>query len=160
MQRNANETTPRLRNRRRLGWPILTSLLFLLVLAGCPEPDPVPPPPPPPPPVEGLRVLIVEETDDRDNLPAEQVDIFSNQVLRDWLAESCLNEGGLPAFRFLDVSNDVSRLPQIWQDWFAKAGTAELPTMIAVGPGGEYSGPLPADAEAVLKKLIELKGGE
>lgn len=113
-----------------------------------------------PPPVQKLRVLIVYETDHLDNMLPNVASIFASKPLRDWLAVNCESEDGQPAFRFLDKDNDVSRLSQWWQGEFAKAKAQPLPVLIIVAPTKRFEGPLPADAQATLKLLVQYAEGE
>jgi len=162
----------------------LSACLFVVVgLGGCPEPNPDPHPNPDPAPV-GLRVLAVYETDDLDNMPPGQADIFANKILRAWLAANCKDEDGQPAFRFLDKDNDVSRLSDAWQALFREAlqlmeqlkiqqakqisaacknGTLleqkPISVLLAISSKGKYSGDLPADAEAMLILLSKYAEG-
>ena len=106
-------------------------------------------------PVTGLRVLVVYETDDLDNMPPDVASLHTSKVLRDWLAKSCADEDGQPAFRFLDKDNDVSRLSREWRDLFNEALELPMPVLIATGPGGKFIGVLPSDVETMITLLTE-----
>lgn len=140
-----------------------TSTLAILGLVfgfcvGCTPPQPTPPPDPViPTPVDpvnpvvpdvsGYRVLIIEETENRNELPQEQLAILTSATFRKWLSnnqisyriwdEEVILEGEDPSWgKLLDLERNGS------------------PWLIIVGKGGGFSGLLPTTLQET-KDLIE-----
>ena len=63
-----------------------------------------------PPPITMLYVVFVEDKTKRPELPAEQVAIFTSQVIRDYL------ESKKAQFRFFSINDDMSKEDKVWQD--------------------------------------------
>lgn len=109
----------------------------------------IPPPDvdPAPIPVSSLHVLIIEEKDDRSNLPASQVNIFTSTSLRKWLTENKAQ------WRMFDDDVDQSLLEKKWKDGMGRARTA-LPWIVISNGSNGYEGALPK-TEADLIQILE-----
>jgi hypothetical protein len=90
----------------------------------------------PPIPVTTLHVLVVEEMDDRNKLPASQVGIFSSTELRKWLVENNAQ------WRMFDDDVDQTFLEQKWKDAMARP-RASLPWVTISNGRTGWEGPLP-----------------
>lgn len=90
----------------------------------------IPPPDVVPIPVTTLHVLIVEEMDDRNTLPASQVDIFSSTELRKWMVEHNAQ------WRMFDDDIDTSQLEQKWKDGLKKIADSGLQLPVVLVSNG------------------------
>lgn len=132
-----------------------------IVIAGPtpvpPSPDPPGPNPPTPPlPGNGLRVLILEEAEDRDQLPRSQleaIDSAMNGALRDWLDSVCAKNGNAAEWRIIDKDEKLDFEADIWKQARAAAQPTAYPWVLISNGSAGFQGPLPAD-EASLKALI------
>jgi len=132
---------------------LLLTIIGLLVAAAFsgengPTPDPIGP-------IigKGLRVLIVEETAQRSKLPAEQVAELTSGTVIDYLNEKCANEQtGAKAWRVFDKDADLSQEAKFWQDAMARKRDS-LPWLVVSNGRKGFEGPLPANADALLKLL-------
>lgn len=94
------------------------------------------PPPDPPIPTTEFRVLILEETADRGQIPSSQLSVITSAPLRKWLDEMGAK------WRVWDKDVDASREDAAWQAAL-KLEHGPLPWIhIANGTTG-FSGPLP-----------------
>jgi hypothetical protein len=92
---------------------------------------------------DGLMMLIVEETEDRDDVytPA-QVDVLTSSApnsVRGYLAEQAVKIAGQPAFRVLDKDSlkDLSRDQKWVQDAAKAVDTSKLPyAVVSNGKSG------------------------
>jgi hypothetical protein len=92
---------------------------------------------------DGLMMLIVEETEDRDDVytPA-QVDVLTSsapQSVRGYMAEQAVKIAGQPAFRVLDKDSlkDLSRDQKWVQDAAKAVDTTKLPyAVVSNGKSG------------------------
>ena len=137
----------------------VVAFLIVLWLSGR-MPTPGPGPNPSPIDVDGLHVLIVEETEDRPELTDSQRDIFTSTELREWLAENTVDEGGSPAYRMFDDDMDLEHESEVWQELRDEAeGT---PWIVAASPEGFMKGPIPANTsvEKIIEQLEELRVGK
>lgn len=115
--------------------------------------------PTPPPVASGLHVLIVEETAEREQLPAEQIAIFSSIPLRQWYKAHCADEDGHPAYRNFDKDDNLDRENEIWQKLRAKI-TLSPPVLLMVdGKKGKEMKlpPNPEAMQAALEQFIKSK---
>ncbi len=105
-----------------------------------------------------VRVLVVEDTSKRPRLPGPQAAIFTSRAVREYLNEHChKNEDGSPEFFFLDVHDDVSELPDIFQQTFKRSRKSDFWFYVTDGKRGT-EGPLPEDSDrfiAILKVYCE-----
>lgn len=134
-----------------------------VVIGGPAPPGPTPPGPAPPTPadlpfpgVTGLHALVVYETADLPRLPAAQTAALTSKAVRDYL--NAKNPGG---WRVWDADVELKDAPQLWRDEMARAkGRPGFKTpWLVVGNGKDgYSGPLPADTDALLS-LLKKYGG-
>ena len=105
---------------------------------------------PPPIDAEGLHVLIIEETADRNNLPVSQAAVLQSIQLRSYVQEKNGN------YRQLDDDSNMELAAQKWKDAMLLPRDS-LPWLIVSNKGG-YTGPLPETLEetmAILKKWGE-----
>ena len=121
-----------------------------------PKPDPTPPAPIP---VAGLRVLIVEETEDRPKLPANQTLILGSTLLRSWLNASCAKgaDGRSPEYRILDKDTPMATDAKHWQDAM-KRPRSQLPWIVISNGTTGFEGPLPATVDETLALLKKFGG--
>lgn len=114
-----------------------------------PDPSPVDPTVPVNPvdvAVDGPRLLIVEEFDQRGRLPASQIDIFVSAAVR----EAIESRGG--QLRILDQNTPAEGAPE----WFRAAlalPRQSLPWLVWSDGRTGYSGPLPATEAELLKRI-------
>lgn len=107
-----------------------------------PEPDPDPDPSPAPIPVAGLHVLIVEETDDRLNVPAGQLAVLQTTQI----GEAVRAAGG--QFRQYDDDPDIA--DPTWKAARARPRTAIPWIIVSNAEKGGAEVPLPASIEETL----------
>lgn len=127
---------------------------------GPTPPGPTPPSPPSPTPGQGLRVLIIEESQDRQKLPKEQLAIFTNTAIRQYMASHGAKptaEDKSPALLILDQNADVSKYPAAYQELFRKPRGSLPYVYIGNGKTGT-EGPLPKNPEEALKLLQQFGG--
>lgn len=121
-----------------------------------PNPPPGPIPTPAPIPLSGLRVLILEETGERQSLPPSQSAILTSTEIRSLLNTKCAKgRDGSPEFRLFDVDADLSPQDKHWQE-AAKLPRQSLPWLVISDGKQGYQGPLPptvADMSALLAKF-------
>ena len=123
----------------------------------------LPPPIPNPTPIteKGFRVLIVEETEDRINLPKGQLEILLSLAdggVRKFLETKCVKDAkGNPEFRILDKDNDLSRDSKVWQDAW-KIPHTPLPYLIATNGVTGFAGPLPKTPDETIAILQRIAG--
>lgn len=123
-----------------------------------PPPGPGPGPSPAPIPFSGLRVLILEETSQRQTLPTSQVAILTSVEIREWLNTHCAKgAAGSPEYRVFDVDADVSLQAQHWKDALKRPRTGLPWILISDGKSG-YEGPLPKTIAETLD-LLKKYGG-
>lgn len=122
-----------------------------------PGPGPNPPPGPSPMPLMGLRVLILEETSQRSELPASQLSVLTSTEIRGYLNSKCVRASAGPEFRFFDVDTDLSPQEKHWQD-VVKRPRASLPWLIISTGTSGYEGPLPKTIPETLE-LLKKYGG-
>lgn len=115
--------------------------------------------------VPGFRVLIVEESKARDQLPRDQYAILMATKagsVRDYCESHTIKIDGKHQFRLLDLdpNADLSKIEPHWQRGVdaAKAKQLTPPYMIAGSDGRAYVGPLPKDAAATLAILKPMGG--
>lgn len=132
-------------------------IAILLLLVGC-VPVRVPggkgaPFPSP----DGLRVLIVEETEHRPDLPRPQLDILTANdatSVRAWLKANALE------FRIFDKDSKADRDTAVWQAAMKANPPSPPPYMLAANGKRGFSIPLPADRAAALAALAKVKGNK
>lgn len=124
-----------------------------------PNPPPGPHDPPAPPiPLSGLRVLILEETGDRQKLPSSQAAILTSTEVRAVLNTKCAKgPGGLPEFRLFDADADLSLQEKHWQD-AAKLKRDSLPWLVISDGKQGYQGPLPPTIPDMLALIAKFGG--
>lgn len=105
-----------------------------------------------------FRLLIVEETADRPQLPAGQLSIFTSTALRKYLRDHCVKlSDGRDGFMIVD-KDDVADLPIEFQGVHdAKNPT---PWLYATDGNKGVSCPLPADVDTVLAKVKPYAEGQ
>lgn len=146
-----------------------------------PTPDPNPPGPTPTPDdapikLEGLRVLVVEESADRGKLPASQVNVIQGQTVRSYLNGKCARaaDGKTAEWWILDKDVDASGLAKHWQDALARSkdkmaawkpdpnvkdGPKQaLPWVLISNGKSGYEGPLPRTPSEMVE-LLKRYGG-
>ena len=115
-----------------------------------PDPVPVPEPPipdvDPPIPGDSLSMLIVEEVNDRGDLSADQVGIFTSVPLREWLDSHDVE------WRIWDQNVETKFEAEKWRQALAKPRDA-LPWIYVSNGKSGYSGPLPETVEATIELL-------
>lgn len=123
--------------------------------APAPEPGPTPGPTPTPDPVpdapipvDGLRVLIVYETENPDLTPQQQIILFGNEV-RSYLRAKCTAEPQ-GAFRIWDQNIDTAGDLPLWQKAMERPRASVPWVLISNGKTG-HEGPLPSDTRAFIE---------
>ena len=112
--------------------------------------------------IDGLHVLIVEEKDDRIELPSEQRAILTSQIVREWCEVNCTNLGTDkkpdPAVRVFDQDEELDEPEnKFWHDLMLKRRT-KLPWIYAVGgKGKQIDQSLPKDVDATMELLESAK---
>jgi hypothetical protein len=128
----------------------------------APGPGPGPGPPNPPTPVTGLHALVLYESAELTKLPAAQQNVLYAKSVRDYLnAHTPAGpDGKTHQWRMYDWDTDVSAEAKDWQALMArKPDKAKLPWLIIAGDKGVlFEGPLPVDADAMLKLLAKYGG--
>lgn len=121
-----------------------------------PTPDPDPPPPPPPPPVQNIFAVIVEETDDRDELSAAQVAALDSTEIRDYMAEH--------GHQFRVVDQDVKgpdgKRPPSIASFLQRAENRPLPRLIVSDQAGEVLADDLVESEPAVLKTLKQYGGD
>lgn len=111
--------------------------------------------------LDGLRVLIFEETADRGTLTAGQREALLSTAagsVRDYAQTHCVKINGQPEFRLIDKDSDLSQDTEAVQ-MAGKLPRPSLPWLVVSNGKRGFSGPLPetaADTLSILKKY----GGE
>lgn len=129
--------------------------------------NPFDPPQPPPIPGNGFRVLILEETADRDKLPREQAAILRSTVIRGYLNAKCAKapDGKTPEYRILDddLTPELLKFERPnFAEAFAKAKTdsqGKTPWLVVSNGETGTSRPLPVTVDETLK-ILKQYGGE
>lgn len=130
-----------------------------------PGPGPKPPEPnpdnPAPIPVAGFRVLVIEESEKRSELPAGQANIIQGNKVRDYLNSKCIRDSDAnnwPAYRFYDKDVNVDAELKWIQDAMKRPrkksdGTPDptLPWLIVSNGVTGWEGPLPANPDEFIK---------
>lgn len=118
-----------------------------------------------PPPIagDGLRVLIVEETENRVNLTPDQREIILSRAdggVLSYLDSHCPKgpDGRTPEWRILDKDQDLSADSPYWKEAFARTRST-LPWIVASNGRTGFEGPLDMKPAELLVKLKKL-GGE
>lgn len=123
-----------------------------------PNPPPGPNPTPAPIPLSGLRVLILEETGDRQKLPPSQAAILTSTEVRSLLNTKCAKgRDGSPEFRLFDADADLSLQEKHWQD-AAKLKRDSLPWLVISDGKQGYQGPLPPTIPDMLALIAKFGG--
>lgn len=124
-----------------------------------PDDPPAPEPPLPEPQPTKLRVLIIEETATRVQLPPSQVAVFTSTDIREYARKNCSKgpDGKTADFRIYDKDVAVSKEPQWVQSAFAEP-RQKLPWIVLSNGVTGFSGPLPESPEATLE-LLKKYGG-
>lgn len=109
-----------------------------------------------PPAVNGLYVLVLEETADRFNLPPSQVAIFTSAPLREWYEQNCAKVNGEPAYRCFDKDDKLDREAAIWREMREKV-TIDPPAYLVVSGKYAEQGKLPKDPPTWQSTLEKVK---
>lgn len=116
--------------------------------------------PPTPLGQDGLRVLIVEDVEQRTTLPASQRIIFSDPEIREYLEQHCVKDAsGAPEYRILDHETNMADAPPVWRDAMQRPRKSLPWIIISAPPRGGTEGPLPASSDETLT-LLRRWGGE
>lgn len=112
--------------------------------------------------VDGLHVLIVEEKDDRIDLPSEQRAILTSQVVREWCDEHCINLGTDkdpdPAARVFDQDENLNAPENAFWHELMMRKRSKLPWIYAVGGDGkQVDQPLPKNVDDTIELLEAAK---
>lgn len=125
-----------------------------------PDPDPTPDPPSPAPiPEAGFRVLILYETDGKEQLPLLQKAIIFGAEVRDYLDKVCVKEpDGGEGYRIYDKDQDASGDYPVWKTAMERRPSSIPWVIISNGKTG-FEGPLPASPSAFIElcKKYEVK---
>ena len=106
--------------------------------------------------VDGLHVLIAEETADRDQLSADQSAIFNSIILREWTDKNCTEVDGQTAFRVLDFDDDLSKVAPIWSEMMELRLPGQASVVVA-NDGEAFIFELPRDVNATISALEKYK---
>lgn len=133
--------------------PSEPAVVSIVVGAAPPPVPPTPPTPPNPPaplPTAGLRVLIIEQNDARDELPRGQQLVLESiraGSLRTYLDSVCEKVGSTPEWRVIDKGDSFQFESPIWQQALTVAKPSTLPwVLVSNGTSGEQVA-LPATEE-------------
>lgn len=135
---------------------VIVGLLSFALLGGNADgcsvaPNPVPLP------GDGLRVLIVEEVDDRT---LEIAEVVNGEAVRNYLDSHCgKGDDGRPNYRVLDDDTKQENLPQVWRDALKLAEKTPEPAIVVTNGRDGFVGPLPLPAGETLK-LLKRYGGD
>ncbi len=162
---------------RYLLQPVITAVLTVVLLYattyhGCiPGPGPLPPVPPgpvppvppvPPGPVQGLRVLIIEETSERSKLPAGQLAVILGTPMRTFLDSKTPfgKDGKTHTWDIWDRNVDAANADPEAKALFARPHPT-LPWIVLADSAGKvvFEGALPADVEATKALITKYTGG-
>jgi hypothetical protein len=136
-------------------WPliIVIGLVLLLVFSG--GGIVIDPPNPPPITEPGFRVVIVEETSERDKLTEGQRDVLLSTragSVRDYCVQHCVKVNGQPEFRVLDKDTPTEFETPGIKAAMARPRTS-VPWLVCSNGRTGAEGPLPATEEETLKIL-------
>jgi len=126
------------------GWLDLIALILLAVVfsgggsGGLPVSEP------------GLHVLIIEETESRNELKPGQLAIISSVPMMRYLDENCVG------WRVWDVDTDVAREADYWQDAM-EIERSSVPWLVVWNGYRGASGKLPATVEATIAVVEKYK---
>lgn len=123
------------------------------------DPVPVDPKPNPSPKFGQLKVLIIEETGSRGELPSEQIGIFTSVPIREYTDKACSKTANNADFRIYDKDVSVSAEPEWIQKAFAEP-RQDLPWILISNGVTGFSGPLPENAAKTLELLKKYGGTE
>ena len=128
-----------------------------IIAEGPDTPDPVDPDPPPDvdPPIDGpgLRVLLVYESSEINQLTKQQQDIFYSPTVREFLSANCIKVDGQPDWRILDKDTKYTDTQSRFAKALARPRTSTPWIVISNGKTG-YEGPLPATVNDTIE-LVE-----
>lgn len=123
-----------------------------------PTPEPSPSPEPEIVVAPNLRILVVEDKRQRDNLPESQKQITKSTEIRRYILAKCQKERwGYPAFRLFDHEDDPKRDHDYWRKMFSRPRTS-LPWVVISNDKSTLSGPLPLTVEETLRILKQFGG--
>lgn len=129
---------------------ILAALIALAFFVGNPGGDSVVLP------GEGLRVLIVEEVDDRT---PEIAEVINGDAVRSYLDSHCQpGKDGAPQYRIFDDDMPQGNLPETWQEALKLAEETPEPAIVITDGRRGFVGPLPLPAEKTLELLRKYGG--
>jgi hypothetical protein len=126
-----------------------------------PGPEPGPNPPSPAPiPVAGFRVLIIEERQDRSQLPKSQALALDSAEVMEYLNRKCVMgpDGKTPEWRKYDDDVDLSKESAVWQQAI-KLPRTSLPWIVISDGTKGISCPFPKTTPDVLA-LLKQYGGD
>jgi hypothetical protein len=123
-----------------------------------PRPPPVEPVVPVPPATSKIKVLVIEESDDRGGLPLAQFSALTGKAFRDYCKAHCSMTGSSLDIRILDQDN-ITGASQQWITEAAGKPRSALPWIVILGENGrEASQPFPDNEEQLLALLKEYGG--
>lgn len=145
---------------------------YCVVTAGDVPPGPVPPGPGPTPtpdptpsvapiPIDGLAVLIVEESGERTKLSKEQQSILAGKKVRDYLEAKCAKDPhieGRKAYYILDPDTALTGIGKTWVDAMARK-RGPLPWVVISNGKTGTEEPLPKTVAEMIS-LLEKFGGK
>lgn len=142
--------------------PAVVSIVVGAAPPPVPPNPPTPPNPPAPLPTSGLRVLVIEQNDARDELPRDKQRVLESirvGELRDYLDSVCAKVGATAEWRIVDQGDSLQFESPIWQQAREVARPAGLPwVLVSNGTSGEQA-PLPS-TEAEFKALVAKYAGK
>jgi hypothetical protein len=97
---------------------IIIAILLLLAAFYKPSPTPNPPNPPDPPVPAPFSALFIY---DSKNMTTNQDGILASTILDKYLQTHCVKDGTQPAYRWVDQTADMSKMPVKWQKMWEKA---------------------------------------
>lgn len=111
-----------------------------------PTPTPTPDPPAPFPSPDGLRVLMVYETNDLASYPPDQKNVMYDKTFRDYLTKTCVE------WRVYDKDTDISSGSEPIKTAMTLPRES-LPWIVISNGKTGYSGPIPGNAD-LAQKLV------
>lgn len=108
----------------------------------------------PVPAPDGLRVLVVYETEDENRALAS---ITAQRKVRDWLNQNCVKNGQQPEYRFFDQHAQFpSGMDSLFARWMQRPRDS-LPWIVIANGKKSFEGPFPHSADALISLLEQYK---
>ena len=97
--------------------------------------------------VDRLTVVIIEETENREDISSSQLSAINSLVWRKYVEDN----GG--QWRVLDPNTSVREEESWVKEAMIAPERASVPWLIVSYPGGGYSGPFPENLEKLMERI-------